>query len=172
MKITNYLVLVSKVFLLAKVRLLTHLGMSFKNTSFYNAAKSNQNGTKLKFAMFLTSPPFFNQLNFSYIHKSQFETTKPEKISMQCRVCKAPRVVVHNSAIQAMQCLTAYGRVTAGIQGYLEGNTNTLARWAARWRHHRRRCKQHQILGQYHGNGMCNQEILSLYIDTSQTGLQ
>ena len=48
MKIANYLVLVSKVFLLAKVGFLTHLGMSSKNTSFYNAAKNNRNRTKLK----------------------------------------------------------------------------------------------------------------------------
>ena len=44
--------------------------MYSKNTSFYNAAKSNQNRTKLKFAMFTTAPPVFNQLNFSYTNPS------------------------------------------------------------------------------------------------------
>ena len=44
--------------------------MSSKKTSFYNAAKSNQNGAKLKFAMFTTALPVFNQFNFSYTKPS------------------------------------------------------------------------------------------------------
>ena len=44
--------------------------MYSKKPFFYNAAKSNQNRTKLKFAMFTTALPVFIQFNFSYTKPS------------------------------------------------------------------------------------------------------